>query len=285
MSNNTNTTVALVRAMLRKDEPGICPAVKTLNGRRVSGARIEVVRQDPIGSWTWSEVQLGLATKSGRLDFSSFPRKDVTLAGYTRQVGKRQVIRTSASLTPWQEGNLSYATGRLQRGAHDEAVEFSPQILVSAEERQITRRTPKGETIQVSWMPRMISGDLRREILAGLELPAKTSDYDLVKAVNGDPDKGLIPACLVEAVVPEAVLIDLTPCMGWVAVDASTIPGLISLEEFSAREVEFAQKRDLRLNGLRKQPVAEGPKQDTAPEAPAEAALSAVTEVTEEAQG
>ena len=81
-----------------------------------------------------------------------------------------------------------------------------------------------------------------------------------------------------EVIKDKAVLIDLSLYAEWTAVESSTIPGLLSFEEFQVRESEFQRKQDLKRNGLHVQGA-----QVTAPSE--EAAVSAVAEATDEAQG
>ena len=249
--SNSTTTISLVRAMLRQGEQAIVPLVHTHKGRVRCAARLEVVQLDPSGSFTWTELHLGLGTRSGRLDFSGFARKDLDLSGYTRQVGKRQVLRTTASLLPWQEGNLQYAAGRLQRGAFEAPVAFEAAVFVSSLERQVTRRGPDGRPRVSSWLPRLLTGSSKDPstmlgAVAEAIGAAGASDEELVRAAGGDPEKGLIPSCLVYEAVPEACLVDLGDYAEWTAVSTASVPGLIGWAEFQAREARFQRALESR---------------------------------------
>ena len=276
MSTNNINNIALIRGAMPNDGSGLAPAVTRHEGRARCGARLEVVRQDPSGAWTWSEVHLGLLTKAGRLDMSSFPRKDLQVGGYTRSAGKRQVIKTGPPLQAWQESNLVHAQGRIQRGAHPAQITLDLSGLVSCEERVLRRKGLNGKITEINWLPQLISGEAREGACEGLGLPSTATDAELVEAGGGSVEKGLLPLFMVKEAPPEAVLLDFREFNEWVAVEASSIPGLISLAEYQARESEFLRKQDLQRNGSNRS-------EDTSP---AEAAgVSTGANVPEEAQG
>lgn len=254
----TAYTPALVRAMLRAGQDPLCPAVTRIDGRPRASARLEIVAYDSTcGAFTWTEAHLGLRTKSGSLDFNGFPTKHYDrFGGFVRSVGRRQVLRTSMNLLPWQESNLKAASSRLEAGNYGDVQDLMISWGVSMNEVDVERRGPKGTTSE-KWLPRLLDERNRRgRIVDGSPLalaaeaaglPLTATDEEIVVACQGNLEKAFLPHYLCKEVVSQAILVDLEIYENWtpVSLDSLAAQGCwMPMAAFATREQEFHAKRD-----------------------------------------